>query len=382
MNEIIEAKVISGEQNRFTIVGRSLYGDIRVYVLQKNDSEWKLRMLCSSRKFLSNEKEELDINDDKLSNVCITSLSRHLVFYDKDELFMINSENLSTVAKSEVINYQLIHALNKKENNSKVLHEIEGTDDVIALNDKNQFVYVSLDKDLLKVQAVESNKRFTKFRIQKKLLVAFDELDNYLNGFDLGQTQEECFRTPLFLISVNDENLQHFCISSNSQYLCTIQNMKIVSMYQTKDAKRIAHLPLYSEANSMCVSDDFVSLAMKDRKVLSYFIADPLRPEQKKRIKLFKSRNFKNLEKRKAKIKSLMNRANDMLDDSENDMPDEDDIFQEQYNENEVDEEMNDKLKLENQVKNNESESDEEDISERDDARFLHGLRKSNVPNQ
>ena len=97
---------------------------------------------------------------------------------------MINSENLSTVAKSEVINYKLIHALNKKENNLNILHEIEGSDDLIALNEKNQFVYVKLEKDLLKVQTIELNKRFNTFRIRKKILVAFDEIGNELNGFD------------------------------------------------------------------------------------------------------------------------------------------------------------------------------------------------------
>jgi hypothetical protein len=376
LNEIIEAKFISSDKNKFSIVGKSLHGDIRVYLMHKRDTKWELKMVCSSNKLFNNEKEELNINDDKLSNVCITSLSRYLLFYDKNELFMINSENLSTVAKSEVIDYKLIHGLNKIENNLKILHEIEGSDDLIALNDKNQFVYVKLEKDLLKVQEIELNKRFTTFRIQKKILVAFDEIENELNGFDLGQPQEEIFKTPLFSISVPDGNLQHFCISSNSQYLCTIQNMKILDMYQTKDAKRIAHLPLYSEANSMCISDDFVSLAMKDRKVLSYFIADPLKPEQKKRIKLFKSRNVKNLEKRKAKIKSLMNKANHMLAKN---LPNEYEIFKKPDNEKEVDEEITEKLKLENQVKTNESDSDEEDYNERDDARFLKGLRKSNV---
>ena len=146
-------------------------------------------------------------------------------------------------------------------------------------------------------------------------------------------------------------------------------------MYLTKDAKRLAQLPLYSEANSICIADEFVSLAMKDRKVLSYLIADPFIPEHNKRIKLFPSRNVKNQKKRLEIMQSLINRTDPYISGYEDYLPNSYEIF-ESDTEKEVDEEITEKFK------NNLSDSDElneEYEIEKNNAKFLKRLRKSNV---
>ncbi|CAF3350113.1 unnamed protein product [Rotaria sp. Silwood2] len=62
-------------------------------------------------------------------------------------------------------------------------------------------------------------------------------------------------------------------------------------MYSIDDGRQMAKLFLYDFVSSMRINDDFVVLAMNDRRLLTLMIADPNDPNIRKKIRALPSRN-------------------------------------------------------------------------------------------
>ena len=86
--------------------------------------------------------------------------------------------------------------------------------------------------------------------------------------------------------------MKYCYFDDNLDYLSIIQNTKVLSLYRLIDGKRIAHLPLYSDVNCLCMSHMYVVMGMQDRRILSYLIVDPKQPQHFNRIKQLESRLF------------------------------------------------------------------------------------------
>ena len=65
---------------------------------------------------------------------------------------------------------------------------------------------------------------------------------------------------------------------------------QVLSLYRLRDQEEIACVPLFSDVNCIIASDTFISLALKEKRVISYLIIDPVEPEHKNRIKTLASR--------------------------------------------------------------------------------------------
>lgn len=107
--------------------------------------------------------------------------------------------------------------------------------------------------------------------------------------FDLKQLKQiKSFNFPLCKIRV--KNAKYFSLSPDCNYLALYETPKFLSLYRLKDSSRCAHVLLYSEINCMIITERFVSLAMKDKRVLSYLIVDPLVSDHEKRVAELPSR--------------------------------------------------------------------------------------------
>jgi hypothetical protein len=86
------------------------------------------------------------------------------------------------------------------------------------------------------------------------------------------------------------DSLQFACLSDDCEYISTIEAPKVLSLFRLSDGKRIVHVPLYNEINSILMSDHYVVMGMQDKRILSYLLVDPLRPDHENRVASLDSR--------------------------------------------------------------------------------------------
>ena len=156
----------------------------------------------------------------------------------------------------------------------------------------NNLVFVSYDLKLNQVRLFKSQQEkhsFESFVVGKTgLLLAYDRQHSELVGFNLND------KNPLerihFRISFDKDLIPTFNLSSDSKYVYLIENQFTLKFYRVSDAKKIASTHLYCHVKSITCSDEYISLCMQDKRVISLLIVDPLIPNSSAKIKQLESR--------------------------------------------------------------------------------------------
>ena len=179
------------------------------------------------------------------------------------------------------------------------LTPIVNSHNFVALNNSDDLMLMSFNPrnsnnrlfSQIKSGAIDClDMKFESFRISKDRLVAFNRLQLKLIGFNLNQVLESnSFDKSIFTISTN-KNLNLYGFSSSVENVFTVENKKVLKLYDCPKNKTVAEIPLYSETNLILCSTDFMVLAMKDNRIISYLICDGNTEESFRKIKQLKSR--------------------------------------------------------------------------------------------
>ena len=84
--------------------------------------------------------------------------------------------------------------------------------------------------------------------------------------------------------------LDLYGLSLNSKYFYIIENKKFLKLFRTSDFKNIGEMVLYYFCDLAICSNDYLSISLQDKKVISFLIVDPKAPDNLKKIKQLKSR--------------------------------------------------------------------------------------------
>ena len=131
---------------------------------------------------------------------------------------------------------------------------------------------------------------FEKIGLFKTILFIYSESNNEIIVYNLNSKDK--FNL-IFQFTFSQTILKFACISDDCEYLATFEEKKILSIFRFKNGKRIAHVPLYNEINSIIMSNYYVVMAMQDKRILSYLLVDPLISDHANRIFELESRYFK-----------------------------------------------------------------------------------------
>ncbi len=238
---------------------------------------------------------DFDGNDYDLNNNVLTHENQNLVVYHRRGLYYLDCLN-GTVQTSQNLNGfdTFIKSTNLINGQKKLFYHFENTNDFIGLNNMKQLVYVEYIKDKNKIQIITSTNdksRIVKIGLFKHILFAFCEQNHELYVYNLKSfNKKDAFNNPIFKQLFPDNSLQFACISDDCEYLATVEIPKMLSLYRLSDCKRIAHVPLYNEINSILMSDHYVVMGMQDKRILSYLIVDPLKSDHENRIAALDSR--------------------------------------------------------------------------------------------
>ncbi|CAF1355188.1 unnamed protein product [Rotaria magnacalcarata] len=127
-----------------------------------------------------------------------------------------------------------------------------------------------------------------KYCLRKSLLAAYHSENNQLTLHDIQ------LRTRYEPIQLDNE-CQLVCLNESADYVFALVKPRILFMYRTKDGRQLAKLFTYDYVSFITASNDFLVLAMNDRRLLTMMIGDPNDPTLPAKIQALPSRNPKRL---------------------------------------------------------------------------------------
>ena len=131
-------------------------------------------------------------------------------------------------------------------------------------------------------------------------LTAYDTADIYclknnclatvLNGerlLNLHNIHQSVCHEPILLESLCEQ----LCLSESGAYLFALVQPRILCMFRVADRRPLGRLFVYDFVSTMVANDEFVVLAMNDRRLLTLMIADPDDPQLQSKIQALPSRS-------------------------------------------------------------------------------------------
>ena len=240
-------------------------------------------------------------SDFLLENSAI-STTNHLVLFFNSILIYVELSSGKIVFKKDFTDLDLnmeyflspTNIFTTKLNN---LTPIPSTNSLVALNNSNEIVLINYDFKsstfkLIKSSTTDKDMKFESFKLNERYLLAFNKIKSKIYGYNLDCiVTRRSFDKFEFEVKVNDLTLYGF--SSDLKHVFVVENKRLLEFYKYATNQRVAEMPLYIETKCVRSSEDFLVLAMKDRRVISYFIADTDRPnESYEKIKQLESRSI------------------------------------------------------------------------------------------
>ncbi|CAF1447420.1 unnamed protein product [Adineta ricciae] len=164
----------------------------------------------------------------------------------------------------------------------------EQTQDFILLHFDNKLLV------LCQIELNESKKNASIKMIPLDTTDMFSLTNGYLATVNNAKHQLNLYSIPSWnhVKSIQLENVcEQICFNASGTYVFTVSKRRILLMYRINDCRQLAELFLYDFVLSMKANNDFIVLAMNDRRLLTLMIADPEDPNIQEKIQRLPSRN-------------------------------------------------------------------------------------------
>ena len=167
---------------------------------------------------------------------------------------------------------------------------IFNTHGFIALNNSNNLtLFRYYPSTSIKIFQTTSNLKFKSFKLNKNYLIAYDLNESKLFVYSIKNILEtNSFDKHEYELELRARSLFEFGLSCDQLFV--IESKKILRFYDLSKNKLLGVMPLYSESNLFTCSNDYVMLAMRDKRIISYLICDSNLEESEKKIENLKSR--------------------------------------------------------------------------------------------
>ncbi|CAF4915744.1 unnamed protein product [Rotaria sp. Silwood1] len=236
---------------------------------QKTNSQLKIpcSMMLSSVLTL-NGLESLIVFADNGQSMAICTMKR-VIYIDVDVSSYISSSSLKSITSEKTQNLLLLYFNNKTLISCQVKLD--------ESNEKGSLQFTPFDQA-------------DKFCLQNNCLATYNNGKTQLNLHDIRSST--CYE-PIQL----DSECQYLCFNESATYVFALVKPRVLFMYRMTDHRQMAKLFVYDFVSSMVADNDFLVLAMNDRRLLTLMIADPDDPTLQARIHALPSRNPQRLSK-------------------------------------------------------------------------------------
>ncbi|CAF3243596.1 unnamed protein product [Rotaria sp. Silwood2] len=232
----------------------------------KRINDVQLKMSCSmmlSTIVTLDSREHLVVFADSLQTIVLW-FDRHLLIYiDINEKQYFSSTYVKSISTEQNQDLILLHF----DNRSLVLCQIK-----LDKSKKNGSVNV------IPLDSVDL------FCMKQNCLATVNKEQNQINLHNI--------HSQVSYKSIELENeCEQICLHKSVMYIFILIKPRILYMYRIDDGRQMAKLFLYDFVSSMKINDDFIVLAMNDRRLLTLMIADPNDPNIQEKIQALPSRN-------------------------------------------------------------------------------------------
>ena len=222
------------------------------------------------------------------------------LFSEKNNYLILSTENLIkyiNALNQDIISEYQISNLENSNKNTLDIKTVPLSDDLIILCELNKFIYIRFDNDYQTINSIE--------KIYKDLSIVEWKLLGSLLCFVSLESSKETNKFIICKISVNDnsiemkdifeekielDSLKSFCVTQNLDYLVFYKANRVLNLYRIVDATCIATVPMFSEIIVLRATSMFIVMAIDDKRIISYLIADPKSSDCSYKIKSLDSR--------------------------------------------------------------------------------------------
>ncbi|CAF3166483.1 unnamed protein product [Rotaria sp. Silwood2] len=261
----------------------------------------QLKISCSmmlSTVLTLNGLESLIVFADNGQSMAICTMER-VIYIDVDVSSYTPSSPLSSITSEKTQDLLLLYFNNKTLISCQV--KLDET------NEKGSIQFIPFDQ-------------VDKFCLQNNCLATYNNGKTQLTLHDIRLcTCDE----PIQL----DNECQYLCFNESATYVFALIKPRVLFMYRMSDRRQMAKLFVYDFVWSMVTDNEFLILAMNDRRLLTLMIADPDDPTLQARIQALPSRKVQRLSKSATtRLVDHMEKCNNMSssDEEKSDLEDED----------------------------------------------------------
>jgi hypothetical protein len=261
---------------------------IKKFILNKKENKWKDESISNLNKCLNNNIKLSTINNNEsIKYADISSKDKLLILLYNSELFFIDINNnisMGTLKARKMFESDyFIKSFNLINGKKKLFYQIEETNSFIGISKLKKIVSLSISDDFKNVNENIIVDIYEGSQIGLFKNILYFESNNEIKVYNLKNNST--------IFSHSSQNKLLFaCISDDCEYLAIFEESKILSLFRLSNSKKIAYLPIYNEINSILMSDHFVVMCMQDKRILSYLLVDPIKPDHSKRISQLDSR--------------------------------------------------------------------------------------------
>ena len=287
LNETIRSNLLRNRtENEFILINKTIEKDnpIRIdkFIFNKNDNKWIDESINCLNKLLNNKVN--NIYNKNLHFSDITSKDQLLILYHNNELLCIDSTISAIKSRKTYEKDYFIESKNFINGKNKLFYQIEETNDFVGINKLKQIIHLNISKDFKMINEKILIENFEGYKIGLFKNILFFDSNNEIKVYNLNNN------SIVFNNSFIKNKLQFACISDDCEYLATFEESRLLSLFRLSNSKRIAQVPIYSEINSILMSDHYLVMCMQDKRILSYLIVDPDKPEHSNRMNELDSR--------------------------------------------------------------------------------------------
>jgi hypothetical protein len=243
-------------------IAQQVTSDEQIQFNQTVDTQ--LKMQCSmmfSSVLTLHGLESLIVFADNGQSMAIWTMKR-IIHIDINVSPYVLSSQLKSITGERTANLVLLYFNNKTLISSEV--------NLDQSNDKGSVQLTSFDE-------------VDKFCLKKHIFAACNNRQTQLT---LHNIRSSTSYEPIKL----DNECQELCLNESSAYVFVLLKPRVLFMYRIEDRRQLAKLFVYDFVSFMIADNDFLVLAMNDRRLLTLMIADPDDSTLQARIQALPSR--------------------------------------------------------------------------------------------
>lgn len=254
------------DDNNFVLITND--GTVRCLTLQSN---------TSTMKFNQTSTKQLDIKCSKLfvSIMTLNSKPRLIILADDERSLGIYASNEIIYVNIDLTSYESTHIVRMTS---------ERNQEIILFYCESKSLYACH----IQLSTVNSCK-ITPFDTADMYALKNNCLATAINGenrLNLHNIHACVCHEPIQL----ENECEQLCFNESGDYAFTLVKPRVLCMYRVKDRRRLARVFVYDFVTTMVASNDFIILAMNDRRLLTLMIADPDDPLLQSKVQALPSR--------------------------------------------------------------------------------------------